>query len=200
MKCVGLTENKEPITPGKLFPLERFSNIPKHISNIEMKFDQFVLKRAKTRITKQSWDGWLDLVKGEGCLVLNCSGAPYSELIILSKGAKYAVFIQEKHQTVAKETQLKKRKIPTLDYKDVALEHKKYNVATPHLFVMITDELFVSNEQLKNSEIVLPADLHKEPIVPLLALLRKHNHAHHQPEMIALKNSSVHPSGEIHCL
>jgi hypothetical protein len=71
------------------------------------------------------------------------------------------------------------RKIPKFTYKNLNEEHDKCDVGTPHLFIIITDEVFDSSPSdppLRKNEIVLSPNLHSAAIGPLLALLRQHNH------------------------
>jgi hypothetical protein len=178
MKCDALSENKEPITLRKLLPLEKFPNIPDSVKNTKMSFDKFELKKAKTRIGKDSWSKWHPLLAEKGCFLLNSKGASFADMIIVSMGDAYSVFIQEKQKEVAKEQAHKRRKVHKLSYQSVKEEHEKCNVSTSHLFVMITDEEFASNGGLSENEIVLSSEMHSAAIGPLLALLRKHNHAH----------------------
>ena len=188
IKCAALIENNKPITLSKLFPLELFSNIPKRITDTEMNFDQLELKKAESRVEEKSWDAWLKVLGAKGCFLLNGKGASLADMIIVAKRGTFVVFIQEMQREAAKEQACKKRKISTLSYNTVKAEHAKCNVSTPHLFVIITDEVFESHESLQENEIVLPSDMHSKAIGPLLALLRKHNHSH-QPPVISLKHS-----------
>ena len=156
-----------------------------------MHFDEFELKQAETRVDKKSWDKWLQTVMDKGCFLLNCSGAKFADMIIVCKGGKYVIFIQEKHGEGAKNRANNERKIPTLSYKKVKAEHDKCKVKTPHLFVIITDEVFDSKEKLENNEIVLPSNMHSAAIGPLLALLRKHNHVPQELQKMRLEEKIV---------
>jgi hypothetical protein len=109
-------------------------------------------------------------------------------MIIVSKGGAYVVFIQEKQRQVTKNQAAMKRKIPKFTYKKLKEEHDKCDVGTPHLLIIITDEVFDSSPSdppLRKNEIVLSPNLNSAAIGPLLALLRQHNHAH-QPQMMCL--------------
>ena len=186
MKCSALSENDGLVRLRNLFPLEKFSQIPNRVGATEMSFDQFELKRAKSRVEKRSWSDWLPILAEKGCFLLNCKGAAFADMIIVSKGGAYVVFIQEKQREVAKEQAQKKRKVPTLCYATVKEEHDKCDVSTAHLFVIITDEEFDDFASLRENEIVLSSEMHSAAIGPLLALLRKHNHAQ-QPQKMSLE-------------
>ena len=178
LKCSALRTMKKPATLNALFPLNDcvFPNLSDDIRKIEMSFDCFELLEAGTRVDKNTWDDWLQKLGKAGCFLVNCKGASFADMIIVSKGGKFVIFLQEKRREVAKRQSAKKQKVPTASYRMVEIEHQKCDVATPHLFVLITDEDFSDQNSLKNNEIVLSYREHSSTIGPLLALLRKYNH------------------------
>ena len=143
-----------------------------------MSFDSFEPIQSSKQVTKRNWGAFLNQIKTRGGFFVNDRSATFANMMMISKGGKYAVFFQEKQRKVAKQQALKRRKVPQMNYEKVKKEHEKCNVITPHLFVMITDEDFEDWTNLKENEIVLSPAMHGDAISPQLALLRKHNHAH----------------------
>ena len=143
----------------------------------EMTFEGFGISEAETRITTENWPTALSKLQERGAFVVNCKGAPFADMIIVPKGGAFVIFLQEKQRERAKEQMLAERTVPTLKVVTVQEEHKKCNVSTPHLFVLITDEHFEDFADLESNEVVLPYDQHGAVMGPLLALLRSFNHS-----------------------
>ena len=103
---------------------------------------------------------------------------------MVSKKVEHAIMIQEKQVEGAKNAALNNTTVPSFGYDSVHEEHKKCDVKTSHLFVMVSDNNFKATDygQLEDNEIVLPRTEHEKAIWPLLALLGSHNHAY-RPKM-----------------
>jgi len=83
-----------------------------------------------------------------------------------------------------------------MSLQDVRAEHKKCNVKTSHLFVVITDKDFTEVKDLADNEIVLSySDLDALMGKPL-ALLQKFNHHFNRQALVTLPSSSSLSSGK----
>jgi hypothetical protein len=181
LKCAALTAMGKPITVEALFP--------SFASRLDwrtepMSFDCFKVQHAKSQVNMREWNGYLATLKTTGGFLVNARTAKFRDMIIIPKGGERVILIQEKQEEGAKGAALgrsptgKKRKLLKFDYSRVADEHKKCDVKTIHLFVLVADKRFTGIDELKDNEIVIPGTDQGQAIGPLLALLRLHNHAH----------------------
>jgi len=160
---------------GSAYVKQLFPNATVEWAERQMTFEDYALYEAESRITTTTWPAALSKLQERGAFVVNCKGAPFADMIIVPKGGTFVVFLQEKQRERAKEQMLAERTVPTLKVETVQEEHKKCDVSTPHLFVLITDEHFEDFADLKSNEVVLPYDQHGAVMGPLLALLRSFN-------------------------
>jgi hypothetical protein len=183
LKCEALHVMEKPITIQALFP--------GYAAQLDwrdeaMLFDGFRMRTFATQVTMKTWATDLSSVKTTGGFLVNASGAPFCDMMIIPRGGERVILIQEKQEQVAKTAALettpdgKRKRMPSFNVSRVVNEHAKCNVKTNHLFVMVTDADFTDSDKLENNEIVLPGRDHKNAIGPLLALLRLHNHFHRQ--------------------
>ena len=179
LKCRGLLQLEETILLTYLLPLDLivFPKLDAAWAQKELVCEDYALYEAESRITTKTWPAALSKLQERGAFVVNCKGAPFADMIIVPKGGEFVIFLQEKQRERAKEQMLAERTVPTLKVVTVQEEHKKCDVSTPHLFVLITDEHFEDFADLKSNEVVLPYDQHGAVMGPLLALLRSFNHS-----------------------
>jgi hypothetical protein len=184
LKCAALFAMRKPITVQALFPgyAEKLEWLDEAMS-----FDaDCKISNAGRQVDMQTWAGFLSERKTTGGFFVNAPSAAFCDMMIIPKGGKHVILIQEKQeQQVAKVARLgktlvrgEKRKAPSFKVSRVTDEHKKCNVKTKHLFVMVADRGFTDGGELEKNEIVLPGTDHAKAIGPLLALLRLHNHGH----------------------
>uniref|UniRef100_A0A7S2XUH1 Crinkler (CRN) family protein n=1 Tax=Attheya septentrionalis TaxID=420275 RepID=A0A7S2XUH1_9STRA len=175
LKCEALAALKKPITVNALLPGNAQELEWQHEA---MSFDSFEVQDAQSQVTMTTWNSYLSKLTTGGGFLVNAKGTPFCDMIIVAKGGTRVILIQEKQAEVAKAAAIGLKRVPTLDYALVEREHKKCEVNTSHLFVMISDKDFTSSDMLKGNEIVLSATNHVDAFGPLLALLRLHNHGH----------------------
>lgn len=172
MKIRGLHALGRDITLGDIFPMDMFPNLDKTWAQRKL-----VISNAKgttdRQITRQTWAN-SSAGLSAGAIVKNARSASFADMIIM--GDVFVIFLQEKQRENAKLQNINQKTVPTLKYEDVAAEHKKCDVETLHLFVLITDEDFKEHEKLHSNEIVVSCKEQDKLLGPLVAMLRKFNH------------------------
>jgi hypothetical protein len=177
LKCAALKSMGLPVTIELLFSAGAIRRLSSELKDKNFSFGSFEMLNAQNRVTKETWAQCLKMYAATGCLMMNCRGAPFADMIMLVQGGEFVILLQEKQSETAKSQELADRTVPTLSLESVQKEHAKCNVETPHLFVLITDEDFVDSPGLADNEIVLSHTEHCGAMGHLLALLRKFNHS-----------------------
>jgi hypothetical protein len=169
LKCAALKQMSQVVTPGALFGSERhFDNM-----NLPLEFDSCKVVAAQKQITKATWAEWLKGAAARGVFAVNAPSSPFADAVVVPKGGEWAIVLRE----TATRQQLQDRTVLALSLSEVREEHEKCRVATPHLFVLVTDEDFAESAALEQNEIVVSFRRHAAVMGPLLALLRKYNHS-----------------------
>ena len=164
--------------------------------DIRLNFDTFDLIKSKERITLTNWKECLSQLQGKGAIVLNAKGSPFSDMLMVSKGGDFVVYIQEKQRQGSRDQNVKGNTVPKVTLEAVQEEHEKCNVDQNHLFVMITDD--GPDEEVKKklgeNELVLTNDTHEFAIGSLLALLRLYNHFQGKRNEISFRKRKANKS------
>jgi hypothetical protein len=184
LKCKALTVMNRPITVDALFP----GCAPNLLwRETPLEFDRFELLEWQN----QTWSRFVSEIQhGKSGFYVNAKGASFADMFIVSKNAEYAIMIQEKQVEGAKAKMLKSGTVPSFRYNLVQTEHDNCNIATPHLFVLVSDMGFHAGDwgKIQDNEIVFPCNEHAKAIGPLLALLRLHNHTRRRKEVLPQKS------------
>ncbi|CAB9502857.1 expressed unknown protein [Seminavis robusta] len=177
LKCNGLRTLGIPITVDALLP-GYAPNLSWRATPLE--FDNRYLRAMENQITLKTWhDFELQMHTGEDGFFVNAKGATFSDGLIIPKKAENVILVQEKQVEVAKKKAIDDTTVPSFGYDSVKEEHNKCDVETSHLFIMVSDKDFKATDrgQIQSNEIILPRNEREKALGPLLALLRRHNHA-----------------------
>ena len=184
LKAKALQEIYGCVKVGKLLPLDS-SNAQK-FKDIEMKFLEYAVRKAKSQITKETWNDWFQSVKDRGAILLNAKVAPFADMIMIGTDGDFAIFFQEKQGVNDKQQNLNNLSVPNAKAKDVQAEHAKCQVGIQHMFVMIADKGAQNGMKLAENELLLTHDMHAKVFGSLVAMLRLFNH-HGQGNIMPLK-------------
>ena len=185
LKCKALKVMNQNITVDRLLPGLAPNLHWRHLP-LQFETEKLELRQMENQITLKTWKSFEeDLKSGEHGFLVNAQGAPFSDTLIIPKGADNVILIQEKQSELAKQKFLNDTAVPYFGKPLVDFEHNKCNIKTSHLFIIVSDKKFNEKDvsKIADNEIVLPMNKHKEALGPLLSLLHLHNHHYSAPRI-----------------
>ncbi len=176
VKLLAIRSMGKAATLADLFPMEQFANLEPALKAQVIEVDKISFDESLKQVNKDNWHEFWDSHSESGAITKNARSAEFSDSFIITKGGKFAIFIQDKLSELSQGKNVSGRTVPALMLEAVRSEHEKCKVDTPHLFVVVTDHRFDEQNGLAPNEIVLSHDVHGKWMGPLWALMRLHNH------------------------